>query len=649
MEIKQRGPFAGGAPFGEFGPYEYLAGVFHCTADPRHPDHAVICDIELAPTSAEGLIEYSAEFHLLKPVTPTAGGRLLADVTNRGNPTALSMFNGPVRRGEADPDVDPGDGFLMRQGYSVLSVGIQCDPPELPGRLRARFPEAQRGGERIAGPAFVQWWPNRTGPQQMLSDAGHRPFPTVDLDDPGAVLTVRDHQDGPATVIPRAQWRFARIVDGRVVPSAEHVILDGDFQAGKVYEISYTAVGATVVGLGFLAFRDAASFLKHGSAQDGNPLAGALDYAYAWGQSMSGRWVRELLYWGLNRDEAGRTVFEGMLPHLGSSRRGEFNLRFGQPSTNILRAPGNLYPLAFEATPDAVLHQYRGLLDRTRANGSMPKIIHTNSGMEYWWSGASLTHTTMDGAQDFEPPPEVRVYFMAGTQHAPGALPLTDRTPEGFLAKQPLNTVNYRPILRALLVALDRWVRTGEEPPPSRVPRRADGTLVARESLQAAYTRIPGSAWLSHLPQRKRLDFGPDPDEGMLTYPPREGDAYPVLVSAMDDDGNEVAGIRLPDIAAPLATYTGWNVRNEAMGSGGLMTSGAPLFGTTLPFPRTKAERDAAGDPRPAIDERYASKAAYLERVRAAAEDLVAQRLLLAEDVEGCVAVAAAKWDALCG
>ncbi|HEX5370525.1 MAG TPA: alpha/beta hydrolase domain-containing protein, partial [Dehalococcoidia bacterium] len=576
-------------------------------------------------------------------------GRLLADSPNRGNMTAISMFNGAARRADGSPDVDTGNGFLMRQGYSVLSVAIQWDPPESPERMRAWFPEALDNGQRITGPNFVQWWPNRETSQQLLSDAGHKPYATADVNDASAVLTRREYQDAPPSVIPREQWRFAKLVDGAPQPDAEHVWLDGGFQPGYVYELCYTAIGAPVIGLGFLAYRDGTSFFKYASEAQGNPLAGAIDHAYAWGQSMNGRWLRELLYLGLNRDEAGRQVFEGMLPHIGSSRRGEFNLRFGQPSTNILRAPGNTYPFAFEATPEPVIEQNRGLLDRTRANGCMPKIIQVNSGMEYWWSGASLGHTTIDGTRDLDPPDDAHVYYIAGSQHAPGALPLSDRTVDGFEAQQPLNTLDYRPAMRALLSALDLWVREGVEPPANRVPRVDNGTAVSRESLEAQYTRIPGSAWVTHLPQRLRLDYGPDADNGHPVYPSQESGAYQVLVSAMDEDGNEVAGIRLPDVAAPLATYTGWNVRGAAMGQAGLMTSGSPLFGATLPLPATRQARQASGDPRRAIEERYASKDAYLQRVRETAQSLVAERYLLEEDVSRCLDVAAAKWDAFHG
>lgn len=647
IEIEQRAPLAAGRSFGASGPYEYLTGVLHFASDPRHAGNKAICDLDLAPTNSRGLVEHRAQFHLLKPIEATPHGRVIVDSINRGNLTAVPTFNSVARRADGNPDVDPGNGFLFRHGYSVLSMGVQWDPPESPERMRAWYPEALEDGQRVRGQNFVQWWLNKRTPHQLLSDAGHKPYPTADVNDVSAVLTVRDHQDGEPTVLARDRWRFARAGREGAEPNADYVWIEGGFEPGKVYELTYTAVGAPVVGLAFLAYRDAATFLKHARAAEGNPLAGAVDYAYAYGQSMNGRWLREFLYWGLNRDEAGRIAFDGVLANTGSSRRGEFNIRFGQPSTNILRAPGNTYPFAYEATPD--LDRNRGLLDRSRADGSMPKLIATNSGMEYWWSGASLGHTTVDGKHDLEPPHDVRTYYLSGAQHGPGALPLSNRNPDGFLAKQPLNTLDYRPAMRALLTALDEWVREGIEPPASRVPRVAEGTAVSRESLEEQYTRIPASAWLSHLPQRLRMDFGPEASSGRLRYPPVENGTYPILVSSMDEDCNDDAGVRLPDVAVPLATYTGWNVRHEEMGQGGLMTSGAPLFGTTLVFPRTRAEREASGDPRKAIDERYASKDDYLSRVRAAAQKLVRERYLLEEDIEPVIAVAAQKWDAFRG
>ncbi|RPI42431.1 MAG: hypothetical protein EHM59_17865, partial [Betaproteobacteria bacterium] len=279
IEVRKRAPLAGGKSFGASGPYEYLTGVLHFATDPKHPEHGVICDLGLAPTNAEGRVEHRAEFHLLKPVSPAPNGRVIVDSINRGNMTAVPLFNSTARRTDGNPDVDPGNGFLFREGYSVICVGVQWDPPESPERMRAWYPEALQNGRRVTGQSFVQWWPNKATPHQLLSDAGHKPYPTADIDDLSAVLTVREHQDGAPSVIARSRWRFAKAVDGKPVASADYVYLEGGFEAGKVYEITYTAIGAPVVGLGYLGFRDAASFLKHGSAAEGNPLAGAIRYA----------------------------------------------------------------------------------------------------------------------------------------------------------------------------------------------------------------------------------------------------------------------------------------------------------------------------------------------------------------------------------
>jgi hypothetical protein len=646
IEVKERGPFNAGTSFGQAGPYEYLAGLVHFAIDPNASVNGAICDLELAPTNESGLAEFSSEFHLLKPLHPPPSGRLLVDSPNRGNMMALWMFNGATRRTDATPDIDPGNGYLMRNGYAVLSLAIQWDVPRSPERIRAYFPEALRNGQRISGPAFIQWWGSSLTFQQLLSDAGHEPYPTADVEDIGAVLTVRDHHDAPPEVISRHEWQFARMVDGQLVLDPNYCYLGRGFQPGQVYELTYTAVGAPIIGLAFAGFRDAASFLKWGSAEDGNPVAGTLTHAYGWGHSMNGRWLREFLYWGFNRDEHGRVVFDGILPHTGSSRRGEFNLRFGQPSANHLRAPGSLYPFAFEATPDVLTDANGGLFDRSRANGSMPKVVHVNSGMEYWWSGASLAHTTVDGARDVEPPADVRAYYLAGTQHSPGLLPLTNTSAEGFAARNPINVQDYRPAMRALLDALDRWVREELEPPPSQFPRIADGSAVPREACLEKFGHIPGAARPQHIPQRLRLEFSREGEQCEVRHPPSEHGAYPLFASAVDDDCNDVAGIRLPDIAVPLATYAGWNVRHESMGGAGSMIFGAPLLGTTLPFPRTAADRELTGDPRMSIEERYQNRAAYLNKVRACAVELVRSRFLVEEDIHRCVEMAAARWDA---
>jgi hypothetical protein len=639
IEIASRRPIADGRSLGPSGSYEELRGTLRFAVDPKHPDHQVITDIGLAPTEADGRVAFSSDFLLLKPTQPSPGGSLLYDVVNRGNRTALGTFNDA--EGDRTGSVEsPGNGFLFQHGFSVVFCGWQHD---VPNGLALHAPEAREAGERLKGQAFIQYQLSVPAPSLLLSDAGHKPLPAADLEDAKAMLTVRDHPDGSPRTIPRAQWRFARQANGQVVSDENHVWLEGGFQPGLVYEIIYTTVGAPVIGLGFLAMRDCVSFLKYGTSAEGNPSAGSLSHAYGHGRSQSGRVLREFCYLGLNRDESEQLVFDGMMIHTGSSRRGEFNLRFGQPSTNIMRSPSVLFPMTYTAQDDPETGEKGGLLTRLQERNAVPKIIATNTGVEYWWSGASLAHTDVEGTRDVPPPPEVRIYHLAGTQHGQGSPPLTDRTVDGSRLQYPLNTVDYRPLLRAALLNLDHWARGGAEPPPSQYPRIENGTAVRRESLSEAFERIPGVKLPVALPLRRRLDFGPGVSRGVFEYPPEEGPAFGTLVSAVDEDGNEVAGVRGVDLRAPLATYTGWTRRHADIGAEGHFI---PLLGATHVLPRNAAQRAAAGDPRASVEERYGTREAYLERARAAAQELVAEGYLLADEVEHVVAQAAARYDA---
>ncbi len=637
--IGSRKPVESGTEFGAFGPYEEIRGTFAFAVDPRHPDHAVITDIGLAPTAADGQVHFESDFILLKPSRPGVTTSLLYDVLNRGNRTALTTLNDAD--GDRGPIVNIGNGFLQRHGFSVLFCGWQHD---VPAGLEIRVPEALAEGQRIRGQAFIQWQLTKQAESLLLSDAGHRPLSAVDLDEPGAILSVRPHPDGTPEIIERSRWRFAKPEGGRVTADAAYVSLEGGFQPGLVYEITYTTEGAPVIGLGFLAMRDSVSFLRYASEADGNPEAGALDRAYSFGRSQTGRYQREFMYLGLNRDEAERVVFDGMLIHTGSSRRGEFNVRFGQPSTNIMRSPSMLFPTQYGEHTDPVTGRTGGLLTRLRQRNAMPKVIATNTCVEYWWSGASLAHTDVEGTVDVPPPPDVRIYHLAGTQHGQGSLPLSDRTttPDGARLEFPLNTIDYRPLLRRALINLDGWVRRGVEPPPSVYPRIADRTAVRREELEGAFAGI-GVRLPEALPIRKRLDFGPRADEGILEYPPKEGPAFGTVVSAVDGDVNEIGGLRPLDLRVPLATYTGWTRRHADIGAAGHFI---PLLGATHLFPRTAQQRKERHDPRPSLEERYASREDYLVKVQAAAVEMVAEGVLLEEDVDHLVRQAGARYDA---
>ena len=399
-----------------------------------------------------------------------------------------------------------------------------------------------------------------------------------------------------------------------------------------------------LVGLGFLAVRDTAAWLRCASAADGNPCAETLDRAYAFGVSQSGRFLRHLLHLGLNEDEAGRRVFDAVVPHVAGARRGEFNHRFGQPSLNATHAVGSLFPFTDTVETDPLTGERGALLARLEARGTLPKIFTINTSAEYWRGDASLVHTDIPGKRDVEPHPAARVYLFAGTQHTPGSLPPPDADPNtGGRGREPFNVVDYAPLLRAALVSLDRWVTEGVEPPASNVPRLADGTAVLAEVTAGVFTKIPGVRFPDRIDRPVRLDFGPELARGIVTeLPPKVGAPFVTFVSAVDGDGNEIAGVRPVELLAPLATFTGWNPRHPTQGAPGDLMS---MMGSTLPLPRTRAERLATGDPRRAIEERYPSRAAYLERVRAAALALVAARHVLAEDLDAIVERAGRLWD----
>jgi hypothetical protein len=464
----------------------------------------------------------------------------------------------------------------------------------------------------------------------MLSDRGHRAYPAADLAGADAVLLVRDQPDGEAVTIDRGRWRFARVAGGEVVPDPHHIWLDGGFEKGRLYQVAYTATGAPVLGLGLAALRDAVAWLKHATASEGNPAAGALRFAYAYGRSQTGRLLRTLVHDDLNLDEQGREALDGIIANVAGSLRGEFNRRFGQNSKDRPHMMDYVQPAA-----DAELHR------RLTSRGSTLKVFYTNTSAEYHRGDASLTHTNAEGTRDVPSGPSARVYHFAGTEHGLGVWPPTaEKTAPADPSEPPehsqnlRNTIDYAPLLRACLVNLDRWVAEGVEPPPSCHPRLAEGTAVPFEALHAVFDRIPGAGYPRHHARPCRLDFA--------VLPPRPGPAYGSLVSAVDDDGNETGGIALPEIAVPLGTHTGWTLRRHTIGG---ETQRLVFAGATIPFARTRREREATGDPRPSIEERYLSRDDYLERVRRAGAALVSRRYLLEEDIELAVGLAARAWD----
>jgi hypothetical protein len=631
FELVLRRPLADGRAFDGVGPYEELRGRLRLAVDPANRANRAVTDLALAPRNAAGRVECTADVSILLPVDRArASGRVIVDVVNRGNVVVLPNFNHATRPtlgvgSDPHPPVDAGDGWLMRRGWVVVSCGWQCDlPPGVGGLLRLEAPEAVGAdGRRLTGRVFVQLQAPLDVPHFLLSDRGHAPYEAADVDEREAVLIVRNQPDGEYETIPRSRWRFARVDGGRVVDDARHIHLDGGFAKGRLYQVAYTAVGARVLGLGMVALRDCAAWLRYGSAADGNPAAGVLRHAYAYGRSQTGRLLRTLIHHDLNVDEAGRRVYDGIIANVAGAMLGEFNDRFGQNSKDRGAMMDHYEPIHVEPCS--------GL-----------KVFYTNTSFEYHRGDASLVHTDASGFRDVEPGPDVRVYHFTGTEHALGGWPPSDtQAPaadvRGFVerSQHPRSVVNYGRLLRACLVNLDRWASEGVAPPPSRHPRLADGTAVDPAELIKAFDRIPGARYPRHHPRPQRQDF--------RTLPPDPGAAYGTRVSAVDDDGNERAGVAVPEVTVPLAAHTGWNLRHPEIGGAEQLLYFA---GATLPFARTRAERERSGDPRPSIAERYRSRDDYLARVRQAALALVAERHMLAEDVELSLTFAARMWDA---
>jgi hypothetical protein len=632
FDVTLRRPLAGGQSFGDVGAYEELKGRLRYAIDPTHAASRGVTDIALAPLGPSGRVEFRADLSLLVPMDRSrASDRALIDVVNRGNTVSVPNFNHATRPtfgpdSDPNPPIDAGDGFLMRRGYVVASCGWQFYLPDVPGLIRLYGVEAREHGQPVRGRVYVQLQAPEDVSDFLLSDRAHQAYAAADLEERDAVLTVRDMPDGEPELIPRAKWKFARVADGRVTPDPRHVWLDGGFRKGRLYHVAYTASGAQVVGLGIVALRDCAAWLKSGDAP------AQARWVYAYGRSQTGRLLRTLIHYGLNADERGGEALDGVIANVAGGMRGEFNQRFGQNSKDRPWTMCHLEP--FQVEP-------RGRL----------KTMYTNTSAEYHRGDASLIHTDPDGARDIEHGPSVRVYHFAGTEHGTGVWPPTDSQPapadpHGWVDRSQhlRGVVNYGRLLRACLINLDRWVTEGIAPPPSRHPRVADGTAVPPESLAKTFDGIPGARYPRRHARPQRLNFGADAELRRITLaPPRVGAPYGTRVAAVDRDGNEVGGIVLPELSVPLATHTGWNLRHSDVGG---VEQLLVFAGATLPFAKTRRERESAGDPRPAIEERYASRDEYLARVRAAAQALAKDRYMLDEDVETSLAFAARLWEA---
>ena len=645
--IEERAPFAEGADFGPVGPYERINGRVRFAIDPRQPANQHIVDLALAPADDRGLVEYSTEFFIIKPVDMSRGNRrLLYDVNNRGNKRALQFFNDAPPTNDPRTAQDAGHGFLMRRGYTVVWCGWQGDLLPGDGRLTMALPVATRPDGAVTGPFRAEFIIEQPG-VTTVSLGGHdyiRPCPSVDLNTETATLTCRRLEQDTRQPVAASDWQFAAAdAAGNIMPSATRCYLPEGFRPGWIYELIYTAKDPLVLGLGFAGVRDLIDFLRHAdedAAGQANPLregSPGIEKAYAWGRSQSGRFLRGFVYEGFNAAEGGRRIFDGVFSHVAGGGRLQLNYRFAQPDRYPRQHedhlfPSEEFPFAYGRTEDPFTGTQDSVLKRPDTD---PRVIHTQTATEYWQRRGSLVHTDPRG-NDLPEHENVRVYLLASLQHNDAAAAL-----EGGVPRFPLNPLPANPVLRALLSALNEWVTDGTPPPESRIPTRSDGRLITGGTYRNDFPAVP--AFVCPEPHvLHHIHRGASFAEGVITRePPLEDKTheYAVLVPSVDADGNESAGVRVPEVAAPWATYLGWNVRRDSDVMAGIV-------GSTFPFAETEEARAAQGDPRPSIEARYPSREAYLDAVRAAAAALEEQRLFLAEDVERSVAVAVKRWDA---
>ena len=642
VEVLERSSFASGMSFGDVGAYEKIRGIAKFTLDPRAAANQRIVDLQYAPRDSRGLVEFESAFILLRPVKARQS-TLLYDVNNRGGIAILGQMNG-ASPADNDPTTaaDAGDGFLMRHGFTLLFSAWTWDvAPPLPGVRPLVFkpPIAHApDGTTLTGVVENEFTVNAT--RDVATYAGMRglTYEPATPDDPAAVLTARARPGDARTAIDRARWRF---MAPERTGGPGRVQLDGGFQPGTLYDLTYEAANPYVAGAGLAGIRDILAYFRD------HPFEGAPAprRVLIFGISQSGRVIGRMLHDGLDVDETGRLAFDAAYMQVpGAGGSAGFNSRFVQPTRHpsMLEEhdyPADAFPFTSGISHDSVTGETGSSLDHARAaDGRMPKLIVANTSTEFWNRDASLIATTPDGLADVAPPADVRLYAFMGAQHYVGR----SRTRAPY--SNCVSTTDHYLAMRALIVALDRWAGGEAAPPANAYPGIRDGTLISVAAYRAAFPRGIALRPPGQNLREPRLDFGPRfAREGIADrVPPLELASFETRVPAPDADGNDRGGVRLVELQVPLGTHTGWNQRAPETG---FAWATARFDGSFLPFARNEAERRASGDPRPSIQSRYPTRRAFIARLRVAAQRQVSAGFLLPEDVERAVAENGALYD----
>lgn len=611
--VRTESPAFEGRTFGAVGTYDRILARATIAVAPGDAHNSMIVDLDKAPRNAQGLVEAVTDVEILRPTNAANGNRrLFYEALNRGGKLGFALFNddNPVVNDLVKAS-DAGNGFLMNRGYTIVWNGWQGDIAPGGGRLTFS-PPIVPGVTGLAREEFV--FDNTTNPVSAPLS-----YPAADLDPSHAKLTVREREADERSAPSDLSFKY----DGETKVSISR---PETFDAGAIYELVYPAKDSKVMGLGLATTRDLVSFLRY-EKQDaaGNPnvLAGRIDKAIGFGLSQSGRYLHDFMYLGFNGDEAGRIIFEGLMPHISGGKKTFTNYRFAQPGRSPYQHadmiyPGSEFPFTYPVTTDALTGKTDGLLARCLAAGNCPKIIKSDSEIEFYQQRASLVVADTKG-NPIAMPDNVRLYFLSNLQH----FALANSKPEATKTCQfPTNPLNAGPSVRALLVAMDAWITNGTEPPKSRYPSRADGTLVEPTAAAVGFPNIPGFPYKGTMTKPVLIDFS--------TMPPTKGKPYPAFLPKTDADGRAVAGVHLPTLEAAAGTHTGWNVRKAGFAEGELCENN----GSFIAFPATKEERLKSGDPRLSMAERYPHDGDRTAAIEKAARQLVKDRLLLEEDVK---------------
>jgi hypothetical protein len=624
----------GGVSFGTVGQYEKMRGTAFGELSPLDRHNAIIKDIEFAPRNAGGKVEYSMDILILKPVNPANGNsRVLLDFNNRGE-LRLGRLNDVDLTNDPTTAADAGIGFVMKLGYAVVGNGWDVGATGF-NDMKIVVPGAKNpDGSSITGPSYEYLVSDSTNAAQRMTFPLTYPAANP-ADQSKATLTVRAHLDDAPATVPANSWGYTS--NGTAI---QLLPVGTPFQQSAIYEFTYIAKDPVVAAVGLAATRDFVSFLRHASAAQGNPLADHVQHTYSYSISQPSRTLNDFEYFGFNEDEDGRRVLDGILSHTAGGSGDQINYRFAQPGRTERNRQNHLYPegvfpFAHQVLTDELSGRTDGRDLRCHSTHTCPKRFEVNTSNEYWVKAGSLLHSDTRG-RDLKDPENVRYYLMSGQSHGVGDV--TTRS----ICQQFLNPVAPYPAHRALLIALDKWVSDGAKPPESQVPEgRQRVFAVAVPGSQAGFVPqrdlgwpdIPGVTYTGVITTRYFLDFGRDFGDGILTnYPPSVAgrSAYPIFVSRVDKDGNEIAGVRMPGVEAAIATTTGWGLRAAVFGG----NDGCEANGQWIPFFKTKSERLAARDPRLSLEERYQDHDGYVKAVEKAARNLQQHGFLLAEDVD---------------